>query len=802
MAKKHKVYLGHYLGIVIQNNDPQQRGRIKVWVPHLMATSYRGFVDTINDKKFKFVGNNINSSINDILDDLKKQLPWAECAAPITGEAASGRFNYFKNAGSISDTARLSTFEPGEKNTEYGNQNIDDIGEKPANIYESAEYRLHDAFYNPSTFNTNITNKYSYNYTPNSYSNKAKGSFGIPNVGSHVWCFFVEGDLMRPVYFAVAYGKEDWSGIYDTLNDVGDDSPGQDYPGFFENYTLSGKDVYDINVDTYRNKYVINQKGGTLEFVNTDNREVLKLTHYSGSFKEFNNYTNIELATQSDQKLVMQDQFLTVHGFKNLFVGRDYDNVVRGDLYRKIGNLNYLPHVQYKELLRELANLKQLFETQRTNSNKKGFINLTSPYQTKSGQNTKCPVCAGGSSIYYRLNNKFITATTGQTTSLINTPWSSNGLAAVIPRGSGKAAQAFKGSGGGQIFGETCPACNGSGISPSSQDGNFSPEPKKQQISKYIQENFNKFVDLEKQMGLGGSEIITITKNKIETIGMDINDLPSTRIDKTGKMSVNAVIVHKEGVFNCQQPSPVVEYVHVDDLPGGTFTQTIGNRYNLMVGAGGINFKSYGPVTFSGTITNIAGQQINIASENEVYIDGGQKLQIIADIINLKQRNGQQVVVEGNLGVTSNVVIGGGAHIEGELFVNHITGPTEIQETNRQTVTGTTNNVIPKIIGYNGLIGGGTDIIGYVIDPVSGILPVYASVTGTPGGPPAPIYSKTATGLMPEPDSVVVYSHSHTFKGIPTTCKDDNDQVRESAKLINHPAGQRVPAQPFINAKK
>lgn len=800
----NKKLLGNYLGIVVQNNDPQQRGRIKVFVPHLSPSVYSKWLETKNDKKFKFVGKNINSSITEIIDDLKLCLPWAECASPIAGESASGRFNYYKKAGSISDTARLSTFEPTkEKNDDYETQNIDNIGEKPAHVYESVEYYVSDAFSDPSKYSTNIANKYSYHYKPNSYSNMSKGSFSVPRVGAHVWVFFNAGDPMRPVYFAVSHGSEDWKGIYYSYDDEGNKIPGQDYPGFFENYSLSGKDIFDINVDTYRNKYVINQKGGTIEFVNTDNREVLRMTHFSGSFKEFNNYTNIEFATGNDQKLVQQDQFLTVYGHKNLYVERDFDNVIRGDIFKKVGNLNYVPHLKYKEILREIAKYKQLFEVQRAKAERKGFINLTSPLQSKTGTPAPCPVCVANTSLYWRLNNMFILAQSGETTSLGNAPWSKDGVPVVVPFLMG--VPAVMHTGGftpGQIFGSSCPACGGSGLSPSSQNGNWVQESRKNEIKNLIEANLPKLTELEKQMGLGGSEIINITKNKVETIGMDINDLPSTRIDKVGKMSISEVVVHPEGVFNNQRPSPVVEYVHVDDLPGGTYTLTVGNRYNVMVGAGGISFKSYGPVTISGTITNIAGQQVNIGSDNEVYIDGGQKLQLIADIVNIKQRFNKQVAIEGGLGVTGNAVIGGGMHVEGELTVNHITAPTEIQETNKQIVTGTTNPIIPCIIGYNGLIGGGADIIGYVVSPTDGILPCFASVTGTPGGPPAPVWSRTAVGEIPMPDSVVVYGHSHTFKNLPLNLRDENDTVRSSAMSLNNATGDRIPAKPINNSKK
>ena len=35
-----KQYFGNYLGIVVQNNDPDKAGKIKVWVPQISPTVY------------------------------------------------------------------------------------------------------------------------------------------------------------------------------------------------------------------------------------------------------------------------------------------------------------------------------------------------------------------------------------------------------------------------------------------------------------------------------------------------------------------------------------------------------------------------------------------------------------------------------------------------------------------------------------------------------------------------------------------------------------------------------------------
>ncbi len=54
-----KNYTGMYLGIVIQNNDPEYRGRVKVYVPHIQASVYQNWFKEISDKSFKFIGENI-----------------------------------------------------------------------------------------------------------------------------------------------------------------------------------------------------------------------------------------------------------------------------------------------------------------------------------------------------------------------------------------------------------------------------------------------------------------------------------------------------------------------------------------------------------------------------------------------------------------------------------------------------------------------------------------------------------------------------------------------------------------------
>ena len=87
-----KSYYGNYLGMVINNNDPEYRGRIQVFVPHIMPTLYEGWNQKGEDITINCVGDNMSQGLTTpIVEKLKKILPWAECASPIVGQGISGQ---------------------------------------------------------------------------------------------------------------------------------------------------------------------------------------------------------------------------------------------------------------------------------------------------------------------------------------------------------------------------------------------------------------------------------------------------------------------------------------------------------------------------------------------------------------------------------------------------------------------------------------------------------------------------------------------------------------------------------------
>ena len=787
------TYPGNYLGIVVQNNDPEHRGQIKVWVPHVSPTIYKDWLNSKEDKKFKFIGDNIGSDLTEVMDDLKEILPWAQCAAPLVGASGSGRYNAHLKTGTISDSARVEETDPKDDfiKTKYS-LNKDGIGEKPARVYEVDELRLNDAFSDTAANQTNKINKYSYNYTPNSYSNAAKGSFSIPNVGAHVWVFFQGGDPMEPVYFAASFGQEDWRGIYDIEED-----DGIDYPGTYENKSTNDDPSYNHNTETYRNKFVFNQKGGALEIVSTDNKELLKMTHFGGSFLELNNDATIQLATKNDQKLVLEDQYQTIKGFKNQWVERDYDLLVRGDFYTKIGNFNRDYIEAWRNIVGNIANYKQLFEIKRCvydekNKTANEFLKRVSPHQVKSGTAAKCPVCNSDtrekiwSFDYAYTGYTKVNSTAVITSNQLAGDWigsddgssdsnnDSEDFSSVTSSINAPTLAVPTAGTTSGFLGGTCPCCGGTLKSPSSQGGTWDYDDRKdEKVTEQLRENISKLLILEKEMGVGGSSIINITKHKVENIGLVFNDLPSIRVDHFGKINKNEVLLLPDGVITNQKASPLVEYVHVDDLPGGSYNLNVCNRYNVQVGAGGVQMKSYGPVDISGTVTNIAGDQVNIASDLEINIESKGRINISADILALRQKNYGQVLVDSNLGVSQNVIVGGGMHVEGELSVQHVTAPVEFQET--EEVRLAAKLLTGHVFKCKLTCSGGSGDTAYNISNDDADITFIAGVDGNE-------------------DIGYTEPHSHQFRNLPLTLMQKESDVRQVGKN-NENAGRTGPFQ-------
>src|SRR6218665_36364 len=97
-------FYGNYVGKVVQNDDPDKMGRVKVFVPHISPASYVGWHDIPKDKRINFLGLNIKSDLSFALPQLKIILPWAELALPISGGDTYGKYNALTDIGTLSES--------------------------------------------------------------------------------------------------------------------------------------------------------------------------------------------------------------------------------------------------------------------------------------------------------------------------------------------------------------------------------------------------------------------------------------------------------------------------------------------------------------------------------------------------------------------------------------------------------------------------------------------------------------------------------------------------------------------------
>lgn len=84
---------GNFVGLVINDQDPEYRGRLQIYVPHITNTLYTDWNERVGqsdveDISFRTLEVGIFSE--DLIKRLRNVLPWAEAAIPIFGGGTSG----------------------------------------------------------------------------------------------------------------------------------------------------------------------------------------------------------------------------------------------------------------------------------------------------------------------------------------------------------------------------------------------------------------------------------------------------------------------------------------------------------------------------------------------------------------------------------------------------------------------------------------------------------------------------------------------------------------------------------------
>ena len=138
----------------------------------------------------------------------------------------------------------------------------------------------------------------------------------------------------------------------------------------------------------------------------------------------------------------------------------------------------------------------------------------------------------------------------------------------------------------------------------------------------------------------------------------------------------------------------------------------------------------------------------------------------------MRNKRQRQILIENSLGVNRNVIIGGGLHVEGETYVQHVTAPVEYQKT------------LP------------TTAFGALVSGVSYTATFAGTINGNAG-----VWDGTVTIQSSQPDIVAGFPHSHVFPNLPLTLLPSNTDVRTAASELN--SGEtRSEADPQHNAGK
>jgi len=370
------------------------------------------------------------------------------------------------------------------------------------------------------------------------------------------------------------------------------------------------------------------------------------------------------------------------------------------------------------------------------------------------------------------------------------------------------------------------------------------PNTAKEGIPSLITTQQKTLNEIEKDFGSGGNYVENIIRNKHLVVGAAPNNTPQGVIVPSGKRVKAALAVTSKGVAALDGGVPIVQEVdNWSAFPCGNYNIDIGNRFSVKSGGGGVHLVSGGGASLiSETVTKIGSASQTLIGGETVNINGNTNVTIEGELVNLK--SDAQVVVDSTLGVSGNVIVQGGIYSEGELFVNHITGPREIQ----QTIVGFTKEgaegqlVFGSWISGVALIGGtaASDLASTAINAELAALqsiytpldsngspatsqwpyfPDYIKNTTLPTYNTAPPVLPLAAGTKIVPikiflgvqgnNAVQLLPHGHEFPSLPMRLLESsgstsvNDVMRQEAinRGINR-ADYAVTSEPIVNGPK
>lgn len=499
----------------------------------------------------------------------------------------------------------------------------------------------------------------------------------------------------------------------------------------------------------HRNKAVINQRGASININNTTDQEGIQISQRSGSNILINNILNSELATNNKQVNIVHDDFKTVGGESSEYVNKNKTIRVVENVYNLTGfatedEIN--AYQSWKDTYRPVANLNSQFKIKRG-----GFAFPVGDETKLAGTRRDNPVI--GQKVYV-VENRFTgylgiprrLANADEVTTYVTVP----DRTTTTPASEKKITEGDIQLSAGET-GSNAPGVLefGAKVIAATEDSTWQANEPAQKINEAVLAIQDQLSPIEKLMGHEGDEVSFIKRNKFENVGATFNDYPSVRIDEKGRSQPFEMLVADTGIYKNHDYIPHVEEVdNSSNFPCGEDVKIVGNKYARNVGSGGISFKTSGVMELGGATLKAGYKKVNLNASHGIHIgsEAGIELQSLKTIV---LRTNRQVYVESALGVKNNLIVGGGLAVEGETYLQHVTAPLEVQQTQDTILAGKfATDVNRRLVIGECEIGGNW----YNVYAVAG-------------------------------DNLIVnYPHSHHFHNIPLTLGRANKDVRKLAQ--------------------
>jgi len=156
------------------------------------------------------------------------------------------------------------------------------------------------------------------------------GNIAVPIVGSHVFCFFENGDFRYPVYFASAPAIENGSPDVPTLSRKDDGTVASINTARSTGVSTAFGGTWDEPVSAYattypKNKVFRSEKGIIIEIDDTTDNVRLHVYHPSGTRMEVDDIGNmVEHIKAKKTTVIIGDENIEVKGDQNTTVGGNH----------------------------------------------------------------------------------------------------------------------------------------------------------------------------------------------------------------------------------------------------------------------------------------------------------------------------------------------------------------------------------------------------------------------------------------------------------------------------------------------